>query len=168
MLCLSIMLLVIAYAYNDLGTDAHWFIRDITNATAFSLFEAGACLISSPSRPIDPTTTPLPETIMISIISNALLYLTTNFSQDFKDVDGDAKAGRLTIPIIIPTLARVILPPILVAWAVGLSVFWNVGVLMSTCFVGAAVTIGTRFAMLRNLKDDKTSTQMYLVSSFYT
>ena len=164
MACLTALVLVLAYVYNDLGADAHWFVRDLTNATAFALFEAAACLISSPVRPILPTSVPLPSTTTISILSNALLYLTTNFSQDFKDVIGDSRAGRLTLPIIVPTLARMMLPPILVAWAIGLSVFWRVGTVVATFFVGAAMTIGARFAVRRGLKDDKTSTQMYLVS----
>jgi hypothetical protein len=164
MACLTVMVLILAYVYNDLGADAHWFIRDVTNASAFALFEAAACLVSSPVRPIRPTLSPLPNTVALSILLNALLYLTTNFSQDFKDVIGDSHAGRSTLPIIAPSVTRVILLPILFGWAAGLSIVWQVHLTIAFGFVGAAVAIGTRFAVLKTLVDDKISTQMYLVS----
>ncbi len=45
----------------------------------------------------------------------------TIHTQDYKDVPGDAAAGRVTLPIAYPALSRAVSALLLIAWSWGIS-----------------------------------------------
>lgn len=103
----------------------------------------------------------------ISITVNALVILSTIHSQDFRDQQGDKRAGRWTIPMVWPEGSRISILVILVAWSIGLS--WACGLdLFSMPFCALAVFIGLRFFRERTADEDKQSFHYYTVRYHFT
>ena len=143
--------------YNDLGGDAHWVLRDCVNAGLFATFASGASIVSNNSRTLSSNS-------VKAIIVNTLLYATTNYSQDFKDVIGDARVGRRTVPIAFPAIARVLLMPLLICWSIGLALVWQLGLSLSVPFIAYATAIGCRYLVCKGEVQDKKSAQLFVVS----
>jgi 4-hydroxybenzoate polyprenyltransferase len=157
----SIAIAVLLFLYNELGGDSHWSCRDVVNAGLFAMFEVGASLVASDDRHI------LPNTTVKAILVNALLYATTNFSQDFKDVIGDSLVGRRTLPIVFPTFARSILLPCMVGWSLGLVALWHLKAGFAVPFVGFSVLVGWMFFVNKSAAQDKKTTKLYLVRMWF-
>ncbi|KAF8195339.1 hypothetical protein K438DRAFT_1485924, partial [Mycena galopus ATCC 62051] len=65
---------------------------------------------------------------------SAALIGTTIHIQDYRDVIGDKKAGRTTLPIVLPELCRWLTSVLALAWSLGLPVYWNINVIYSCMF----------------------------------
>jgi 1,4-dihydroxy-2-naphthoate octaprenyltransferase len=71
------------------------------NGLGYAAFATGAVLLASPNRHA------LDEISLDALCISLALITTTIHAQDFKDVEGDVKAGRTTLPMILqPSLAR--------------------------------------------------------------
>lgn len=101
---------------------------------------------------------------MLAIGISAGIFATTIHSQDFKDVDGDRAIGRQTIPIVYPYVARYTVLFPLIAWSLGLSFVWGMGLLECVCFTLMATYIGVRYIVLPGVKYDQISFYWYNVS----
>lgn len=90
--------------------------------------------------------------------------MTTIHTQDYKDVLGDAAAGRVTLPIAHPTLSRVATAFILVAWSWGVSLIWRLDHLTAAFMCALALAVGVRFVVRRDVRADLVSAYLYNVS----
>ena len=100
----------------------------------------------------------------MSVCASAGIFLTTIQAQDFKDTEGDKLIGRRTLPIVAPTFARPTLMLALMAWSIGLSVFWNTSVAVSVVFNALALLVGARYVALKSIPEDQVSFYLYNVS----
>lgn len=96
-------------------------------------------------------------------MGSALIIITTIHAQDFTDVDGDAASGRITFPIAYPVLSRVLLSIFMFTWTLGLVFFSQSSYLGLFALVAVAVVTGTRYILLRTVKDDTKSYRLYWV-----
>jgi hypothetical protein len=100
----------------------------------------------------------------IAIALSAGIILTTIHTQDYKDVPGDAAAGRVTLPIAHPTLSRFATAFILVAWSWVISLTWRLDDI-TAAFVGLlALVVGVSFVVRRGVHADLVSAYLYNVS----
>lgn len=83
--------------------------------------------------------------------------------QDFKDVSGDLKIGRRTLPMIFPVASRVSVLISLVGWSLGLEYLWNTGPIISGILLALASFIGSRFIFLKSVLSDQRSFYLYNV-----
>ncbi|KAF8526145.1 UbiA prenyltransferase family [Gautieria morchelliformis] len=145
------------YAFNELGFDSHWFGRHVLNGAGLACFEIGATLIAGPDR------TTLGPTSKLAILVSTSIFITTNHTQDFKDVFGDKKVGRQTLPIIFPIASRVVVFISMVVWSLGLVYLWNLGPIISTILLTLASFVGSRFVFLKSVLEDQRSYYLYNV-----
>lgn len=103
--------------------------------------------------------------ILLPLIINASIILTTIHAQDFRDLIGDIQEGRSTIPIVAPRVSRASMPILLIAWTVVLMAVkeWSFANLIAL-FLGAVV--GLRFYYIQEASSDQPPTHctMYVES----
>jgi hypothetical protein len=90
--------------------------------------------------------------------------LTTIHTQDYKDVRGDAAAGRVTLPIAYPTLSRVVTAFVLLAWSWGISLTWRLDSATAAAMGVLALIVGVSFVARRDTGADVVSSYLYNVS----
>jgi len=100
----------------------------------------------------------------IAIALSAGIILTTIHAQDYKDVRGDAAAGRVTLPIAYPTLSRIVTAFILIAWSWGISLTWRLDYITAAFMGVLALVVGVRFVVRRDVHGDLVSAYLYNVS----
>ncbi|KAK0477956.1 hypothetical protein IW261DRAFT_1338127 [Armillaria novae-zelandiae] len=151
---LSVMLTIGILISNELGFDAHWFGKNLTNALGYYSFQAGACTIVSM----------LGDSIAGAILRGALIVLTTIHAQDFQDVPGDRIQGRKALPIVAPTTSRISMILLLV-WSMWLGAI-SQAVVAQIFLVLVAIVVGGRFMLFRTVPADRISYILYNVSCF--
>ncbi|KAK0229465.1 hypothetical protein EDD85DRAFT_973084 [Armillaria nabsnona] len=142
---------------NELGFDAHWFTKNVTNALGYYSFQAGACTIVG-------THGVLGNSITEAILRGALIVLTTIHAQDFQDVPGDRIQGRKTLPIVAPTASRISMI-LLLMWSVWLGAISQT-VIAQFFLISAAIVVGGRFILFRTVPADRISYILYNVRCF--
>ena len=103
----------------------------------------------------------------IAIALSAGIILTTIHTQDYKDVPGDAAAGRVTLPIAHPTLSRFATAFILVAWSWVISLTWRLDNITAAFMDLLALVVGVSFVVRRDVHADLVSAYLYNVSHPY-
>ena len=101
----------------------------------------------------------------MAVIASAGIFLTTIQAQDFKDTEGDRLIGRKTLPIVAPRIARPTLMMALMAWSIGLSLFWQTNLMPTLAFNALALWVGGRYITLNSIPQDQVSFYLYNVSS---
>jgi 4-hydroxybenzoate polyprenyltransferase len=164
--------------YNGLHFNSRGLMRNVLNAWAYASFNAGAAIIVtggsnffsfvSPwtllrTTPFVPGQSTLTNRTAFSVTVNALIILSTIHSQDFRDLDGDKRAGRWTIPMMWPKGSRISILVILIAWSVGLSWIFALAYHFSVPFCVSAVFIGLRFIQKKTADEDRRTFQYYTV-----
>ncbi len=92
------------------------------------------------------------------------IILTTIHTQDYKDVPGDAAAGRVTLPIAYPALSRAVTAFLLIAWSWGVSRMWQLDDI-TAAFMGVfALMVGVSFVARTDVHADIISSYLYNVS----
>ena len=82
--------LVCIYAHNFLGWGHHWFSKNLLVATGmFTTLGAAWQLVA-----------PIPSTVWSWLFFLSSIWLFLGHIQDFRDIDGDRKVGRITFPIL--------------------------------------------------------------------
>ncbi|PBK87813.1 hypothetical protein ARMGADRAFT_1085142 [Armillaria gallica] len=135
---------------NELGFDAHWFTKNVTNALGYYSFQAGAC-----------THGVLDYSITEAILRGALIVLTTIHAQDFQDVPGDRMQGRKTLPIVAPTASRISMI-LLLMWSMWLGAISQT-IVARIFLISAAIVVGGRFMLFRTVPADRLSYILYNV-----
>ncbi|KAH9889261.1 UbiA prenyltransferase family-domain-containing protein [Cubamyces lactineus] len=154
----SIANIALTIIYDDLGAaSGHWAVRNVVNGLGFSSFEVGATLIagSDPRR--------LDSIAMCSILASVGIFVTTIHAQDFKDVEGDRAVGRRTIPIVFGDAAKYTVLFPLLAWSLGLSVFWGLEYITAAAFTALATYVGALYLRAKTVREYQVAFYWYNV-----
>ena len=99
----------------------------------------------------------------LAIAQSASILATTIQVQDFKDIAGDARVGRATLPLVSERWARISVPITLLPWSVALGLTWSLPPVPALLFVLLGAFVSGRFLVLKTIPADKTSYQIYNV-----
>jgi hypothetical protein len=104
-----------SYHYNDLGgAQGHYVIRNVLNAIGMTGWLFGCIEVAG-----GPGFRFSNSQLVTSIVLMAAIT-TTIAIQDFRDLDGDRKCGRATLPIVLGhSTARIILAASILLWSFG-------------------------------------------------
>ncbi|KLO11398.1 hypothetical protein SCHPADRAFT_474344 [Schizopora paradoxa] len=138
-LCASIALVAFTMFHNELHAHRSMVGKNIATALTLAAFEVGAILITGDNRHS------LGRIAQQSLACSIAIFTTTIYSQDFKDVEGDALIGRKTVPIMFPTFAGPILATTIQAWTLFLIHLWQVELFTSILFGSLAVCVALSF-----------------------
>ena len=99
-----------------------------------------------------------------AIIVSICIYATTTHTQDFKDVEGDIKIKRSTVPLDNPRVARPSVLLGLIAWSMLLSHIWCLDLVTGITLGGLGSFVGVRFCTKAGRRNDQVSFYWYNVS----
>jgi len=141
----SLALTALTAFHNELHAHRHIVGKNVATALCISAFEVGAILLSGNSRDS------FGRVAQVSLVCSVMIFTTTTYAQDFKDVDGDALVGRKTVPIRYPTLAGPILAATLQAWSAFLVLLWQVDLTTTVLFGTLSVCTALSFVTSRTV-----------------
>ena len=100
---------------------------------------------------------------------NTLLIFTTIHAQDFQDIEGDRATGRVSLPIVYPSVSRASMAGLLPCWSIFASLFWGLRPVISTGLVVLGACVGGMFYMkaAQRCAQDKHAYRAYNVSSCF-
>jgi 4-hydroxybenzoate polyprenyltransferase len=168
-------------AYNECGgARGHWLVRNGLNAIGYALAETGATLVtctflsvsgstgvtpggSNPWSSIGQNESEVDGTMWISVALSAGIIMTTIHAQDYKDIQGDTAAGRVTLPIAYPMLSRVVIAFLLIGWTWGVSRTWCLDDATAAAMGVLSLAVGTSFVARTDSHADKISFYWYNV-----
>lgn len=93
--------------------------------------------------------------------ASAFLILSTVHAQDFRDVEGDAKQGRKTFPILAPEVSRLSMPLVLLSSTASLFFLSESSIYAKAALAAFALITSVRFMVLRTQKQDSDSYLYY-------
>ncbi|KAI0077220.1 hypothetical protein K474DRAFT_1707524 [Panus rudis PR-1116 ss-1] len=156
----SVAFVIATILHNDLEAHGHWLLRNVLSAVGLGAIEIGAAIIMCSAaydrRHLD-------HIALNAVCISAAIITTTMHSQDFKDVIGDEKIGRATLPIIAPTFARYSIIWGLTIWSMTLAYVWDLNSRFAVAFLALGIFTGYRHVSLRSVKDDQISYYWYNV-----
>ncbi|KAJ7154767.1 UbiA prenyltransferase family [Mycena filopes] len=159
-LAASVAVITITIWYNEFGGGGtHWPIRNLLNGLGFGSFQVGATLLASNDR------TQLNAVAIQAIFFSIAIYATTTHTQDFKDVEGDAKFNRSTVPLVHPRIARPSVLFGLIAWSLLLAYVWALNAVAAAAMSALGAFVGVRFCTKDGRKNDQISFYWYNVST---
>ncbi|KAI0704542.1 UbiA prenyltransferase family [Earliella scabrosa] len=147
-------LLVTTYLYDELGFSNHCLGKNFCNIWGYTMIEIGATKLMGSQPALD-------RVSMFSVGMSGAVIFTTIQAQDFADVEGDRELGRATFPLYAPEMSRIVTLLALVLWSAILSVFWELGPVMSFAFIAVGLLVGTRYYVLRSADADRSSYVLY-------
>ncbi|CAO1603225.1 hypothetical protein XANCAGTX0491_006817 [Xanthoria calcicola] len=147
----AVTLMLGTWMYNDLGgADNGPFVRNLLNGFGYICYSSGSMKVATGYGQHDLNET---STWWLAMIGG--IIFTTLQMQDMPDIHGDAKRGRLTIPLIYGDgAARWSIAIPVVAWSAICPIFWGVGFAGSMLPLVAATIFLTRLFLYRSVKDD--------------
>ncbi|KAJ6595532.1 UbiA prenyltransferase family [Mycena vulgaris] len=152
----SILLTITTLLHDDLNLSKHWIGKTICNSMGYLSFELGATQIVGGS-------TGLTTRCIAALVSSAAAIVLTIHAQDFADVNGDLKSGRVTLPIAYPRASRVYIFTVLPVLSIFLSLFWSSKSYITVPLVGLGLFVGGRYYWLREATDDARTFFLYNV-----
>ncbi|KAH9483180.1 Fumagillin beta-trans-bergamotene synthase [Psilocybe cubensis] len=153
----ALIFAILVPIYHEAKGDSHWLSRNFMNAFGYACFSTGSTLIASPNR------AQLDVPGALSIFTITAILATTIQAQDFQDVIGDIKTGRLTLPIAFPNFSRYTPMVSLLLWVPYLTSVWEIGTVGTIAFTVLTIIVGLRYLLLRSTKDDQLSYVWYNV-----
>ncbi|KAF7288868.1 S-adenosyl-L-methionine-dependent methyltransferase [Mycena indigotica] len=154
----SVVVSFLTVTYNELRCDGRSAIsRNLLNGLGYAAFEAGTTLVARDNK------TSLDPRCWRAILLSGLLFATTIYAQDFRDVVGDAELRRDTIPLRFGAQARPFLMASVVLWSIALSWIWQLDTFTATAFVVLGAFAGGRFVLKTTIDDDRRSYFWYNV-----
>ncbi|KAF7330983.1 hypothetical protein MVEN_02438400 [Mycena venus] len=156
-LAASMAVIFITIWYNELGGSGNQGVitRNLLNGLGFGSFEAGAILLAGRDR------TKFNLIATDAIILTIAIYATTTHTQDFKDVEGDSKFNRSTVPLVYPRIARPSVLFGLVAWSLILAHIWKLHFAASVIMCALGIFVGVRFCRKEGKRNDQISFYCY-------
>ncbi|KAF9445166.1 hypothetical protein P691DRAFT_806118 [Macrolepiota fuliginosa MF-IS2] len=152
----SMAIIAITTWYNEFGGSSnHWIIRNWLNGIGFGAFDIGAILLAGHDRH------QFDVVAVRAILLSIGIYATTTYTQDFKDVEGDIKFLRSTVPLEFPRLARPSVLLGMLTWSIYLSYIWSLGAITSAMLCGLAIFVGLRFCTKDGRRNDQVSFYWY-------
>lgn len=103
-------------------------------------------------------------TTWLSVALSAGIILTTIHTQDYKDIQGDIAAGRVTLPIAYPISSRPVTAFLLIAWSWGISRTWRLDDVTAAVMGVLSLVVGMSFVTRTDSRADKISFYWYSVS----
>ncbi|EJT78297.1 UbiA prenyltransferase [Gaeumannomyces tritici R3-111a-1] len=133
----SVLVILLGYAYSDLGGSEHPLLRNLLNALGMPCFAVGALQValnptypnpyptpSSPSGGGNGPWVPLLAGRWVLVLAAAIF--STISIQDIKDQEGDAARGRRTLPLVVgDAAARWLVALPVLAWSALLPWLWG-------------------------------------------
>jgi 4-hydroxybenzoate polyprenyltransferase len=152
---LYLVQMVVSYLYNDKGGgDSHYVIRDSLNGIGLTTWAFGA---TSAAKGADIA---FSRPDLLAGIAMILAIATTNGIQDFRDLYGDRKCGRGTLPLLVgETKARYILAIIISSWSFGIVIILGLPLFSTQTILGTIIAV--RLVYLRERKSDKVTTELW-------
>ncbi|KAF5387424.1 hypothetical protein D9757_007796 [Collybiopsis confluens] len=142
--------------YNEFGgSNQHWFIRNILNGLGFGSFNMGATLLAGRDR------TAFNQIAVRAILLSIWIYATTTHTQDFKDMEGDIKFFRSTVPLVYPRIARPSVLLGMLTWSALLTYIWDLNIIISCMIFALAIYVGVRFCIRDGKVNDQVSFYWY-------
>lgn len=147
----SMMLLILAIWYNDLGgADCHPIIRNMINASGYLCFTSGAM-----ETALGYSLPPARSLVRWFLIVGAVTFSTIQ-TQDMHDQNGDRLRGRRTLPLEIGDAPTRWITAIMVSfWSWGCPLFWSVPKLYYTPTLLCGTVLVFRTLTRRSVSDDK-------------
>ena len=147
--------LAASYHYNDLGgAHGHHVVRDVLNAIGMTSWLYGCIEVAGgPTVRYSNSDASTALTLIAAVT-------TTIAIQDFRDIYGDRKCGRATLPIVVGHgTARVILATSIVLWSFGIAIVSKLGMISATTGLGTLIAL--RLLVLRNRSADKITMEFW-------
>lgn len=154
MVAVTAGLMLTTYFYDNVGLASHHLGKSLCNIGGYTAFEIGATKLVGDTRALD-------HISWIAVVISGTLIFTTVHTQDFPDVEGDAKLGRVTFPIYAPETARLFTICAMVIWSLFLCWFWKVDTGVSTAMFALGLFVGLRFYWWRTPEHDARSYLIY-------
>ncbi|KAH7908466.1 UbiA prenyltransferase family [Hygrophoropsis aurantiaca] len=151
----SAAIAVLTILYHEGRAHGHWLSKNVITAVTYGAFELGATIVAGRDY------SHVENTGLLSVAISVAIQATTLQAQDFKDVEGDHLIGRLTIPIVFPTLSRPSMLIGLFMWSVYLTKVWCLDWASGVAFIVLSVLVGARFVLYKERKADKKSCKYY-------
>ena len=164
--------------YDELNLAGHWIGKNACNVFGYLTFEIGATkvmgIIIYIPRPafhhlisVTGRATQLDIVALRAMAFSTGVIFTTIQAQDFSDIEGDLKLGRITLPIYAPSFSRVLTLFAMVAWSAILGTYWLLGPVTLGAFCCLGTFVGWRYYSLRASQDDSKSYMLFNVSDEY-
>ncbi|CAK5275438.1 unnamed protein product [Mycena citricolor] len=114
----TVLYLAAIFCYNELAMSRNWFCKSFLGSIGYVCYCWGTTVMFDHGAPLSTLST-------TAIVLSGLLHTTTGHAQDFRDRDGDAAIGRVTLPMILsPRVGRWSLALLLAAWTAALIWLW--------------------------------------------
>jgi 4-hydroxybenzoate polyprenyltransferase len=162
--------------YDELHLAGHWVGKNFCNVSGYLTFELGATKVMGRIwilhaachtlifRNMAGQTTQLDTIAWRAMAFSACVIFTTIQAQDFSDVEGDIKLGRITFPIYAPSFSRFFTLFSMMAWSVILGKYWVLGPITLSAFCCLGMFVGWRYYNLRASHQDSLSYLFFNVS----
>ena len=149
------LVLLLSYLYNDLGWGGtHWFTRNLLNALGITSFAAGALAVTLQSK--------IPAALLPWLGMIAAVVGTTVHTQDMFDQQGDAAAGRDTLPLVIgDALTRWTIALAVTFWSWVVPWYWRSAGAGYSLPVALGMAISWRILTRRKMAEDKATYRIY-------
>jgi 4-hydroxybenzoate polyprenyltransferase len=147
--------LAASYHYNDLGgAQGHHAVRDLLNGIGMTAWLFGCMDVAG-----GPGFRFSNSDLATSVVLTAAIA-TTIAIQDFRDLDGDSKCGRATLPIVLGhKIARVILATSILVWSFGIAIIFELRLV--SALSGLGILIALRLILLQNRSADKVTLEFW-------
>lgn len=144
-----------SFLYNDCGLgNGHWPARNILNASGIASFAAGALSVTQQS--------PLSRAAASQLNIMMMVIATTIHAQDMYDQDGDERAGRQTLPLVMgDSVARWMIAVPVLFWSAALCKLYESGTFGHMLILAIGLLISGRTLMKRATEDDRTTFLLY-------
>ncbi|KAL8382121.1 hypothetical protein RB595_006077 [Gaeumannomyces hyphopodioides] len=157
----SVLVILLGYAYSDLGGSEHPVLRNLLNALGMPCFAVGALQVA-----LNPTSSPggsgggpwVPLLTGRWVLVLAAAIFSTISIQDIKDQEGDAARGRRTLPLVVgDAAARWLVAVPVLAWSALLPWLWGCTTVLGYApLLGLGLVVAARtLAVRRSVSADK-------------
>jgi 4-hydroxybenzoate polyprenyltransferase len=143
------------YVYNDLGGgNGHSFFRDLLNAIGLTSWMFGCMDVArGPSSKFSEYELNTSVLLVAAVVSTIAI-------QDFRDLEGDRKCGRHTLPMLLgEDLARLALATSILCWSYGTMAVLHLPLMSVVPVLGTV--IAARLLCCRDRKADKVNLELW-------
>ncbi|KAJ3861588.1 UbiA prenyltransferase family [Lentinula novae-zelandiae] len=159
--CCSTAFVLLTILCNEANGAKSGITKNLLNAGGISMFLLGTLLVLSQNRHH------LDIYALNAIALNFAVIATTIHAQDFRDIQGDTKAGRHTLPISMPLFSRYTMLVTLPLWAWVFTMNWDFGPVIKGVFLTFSLYVGIRYTLLKSIDEDNLSYRWYNFVSVY-
>lgn len=144
--------MILTWMYNDLGgADMSFVARNIMNVGGILCYVSGSMVVTASYDQYQ-----LNSAAPLWLVVLGCTILTTVHLQDMPDIEGDAKRGRQTVPLVCgDCIARISIAGPVLFWSLFCPSFWHLGVWGYMVPVSLALVIATRLFWWREIVSDR-------------